>query len=200
MLESERIKLAAAAAHGDYMSIAVNKDEEPVRGGFIPWERTISAFNMKTPKITMSAADLLDSSIMEDLKRCHLEGLYILVPLEDYRFISGFTGLRDVFIRHGNNIKDLTFLRNKPGLFMLYLEDVDVPDLVPLIENCNQGENLPGKCFGFFHCRVEDTSALEDVHFIISEFLVWPVDGEDRMHWKAHCPGNIGIFRFYAKT
>lgn len=199
MLESERIKLADAAAHGECLSIAINKDEGPVRGGFIPWEHTVSAFNMSTPEITISAADLQDSSIMEDLKMCDLIGLYIMTSLEDYRFISEFSGLRDIFIRHGSNIKDLTFLQNKPGLFMFYLEDADVPDLVPLIENCNQGEKLPGKCFGFYHCKVEDTSALENVHFIISELLVWPVDGEDRMHWKEHCPGNIGTFRFYKK-
>lgn len=98
MLESERTKLADAAAHGDYMSIAINEDGEPVRGGFVPWERTVSAFNMNTPKITICIADLQDESIMEDLKKCKLTGLYILAPLADYQFISEFSGLRDVFI------------------------------------------------------------------------------------------------------
>ena len=58
MLTEERKKLKAAAAAHEYMSIGINSDSQPVRGGFIPWEVTAHAFNMKTPLVTIAAADL----------------------------------------------------------------------------------------------------------------------------------------------
>ncbi|MCI5648268.1 MAG: hypothetical protein ACI4EG_07590 [Fusicatenibacter sp.] len=66
----------------------------------------------------------------------------------------------------------------------------------PLIANFQQGEALPGKCMGFYHCEVEDTSALKNADFIISELLIWPVEGDFKERWKmtARRPDT---FRFY---
>jgi hypothetical protein len=83
------------------------------------------------------------------------------------------------------------------NLYLFYLEDAKLPDLKPLIEVCNEGERLPGKCLGFYHCEVEDTSALSDVDFIISELLVWPSGGDTRDRWKTST--HPGTFRFYEK-
>lgn len=88
MLESERLKLKAAAEAGGYMSIAINVDNTPVRGCFVPWERTVSAYNMKIPRLTIAADDLQDMKVMDDLKRCRLLGLYCFTPLDDYEFIA----------------------------------------------------------------------------------------------------------------
>jgi hypothetical protein len=60
MLESERLKLKAAAGAGDYMSIAINADNTPFGGCSIPWERTVSAYNMKLPRLTIAATDIQD--------------------------------------------------------------------------------------------------------------------------------------------
>lgn len=197
MLESERIKLKEAAKLGDYMSIAINKEGEPVHGGFVPWNNTASAFNMRTPKVTLAADDLQVPEIMQDLKKCRLAGVYIFTSLENYDFVSEFKRLQDLFIRKGENIRSLSFIRDMPELFMFYLENAELANLDSLIMNFNHGERLPGKCMGFYHCKVEDTSALKEVDFVTSELLIWPVEGDSRERWKMN--KSPGTFRFYMK-
>ena len=94
-------KLMEAASKHAYMSIAVNEDGSPVRGSFVPWERTTSAFNMRTPEVTLSVSDLQDEQIMDALRSCDLAGCYLFTALPDYSFLSDFTGLWDLFILHG---------------------------------------------------------------------------------------------------
>lgn len=190
-------KLMEAASKNAYMSIAVNEDGSPVRGGFVPWERTTSAFNMRTPEVTLSVSDLQDEKIMDALRSCDLAGCYLFTALPDYGFLSDFTGLRDLFILHGENIRDLSFLRSMSELFMFYLEDATLPDLRPLVDCCNASKSFAAKCLGFYRCRVEDTSALSDVNCILSEFLVWPVSGDTRERWKT--ARKPGVFKFYER-
>ena len=197
MKKEQYDKLMEAAAENAYMSIAINADGAPVRGGFVPWERTASAFNMNVPIVTLAADDLLDDRIMDALRRCDLAGCYIFTALSDHSFIADFTGLRDLFICHGKQIQDLSFVRHLSELFMFYLEDASLPDLKPLIDVCNEGESLPGKCFGFRNCNVADASSLSEVNFILSELLVWPVDGDTRERWKPS--RKPGIFKFYER-
>lgn len=194
MLVEEREHLSNFAAENKVVSIAVNEDGAPFHGCFVPWERTVPAMNMKLPNLTLAAPDLQDASIMEDLRKCRIVGCYLFTSLKDYTFLGEFTELRDLFILKGENIRDLSFVRNMPNLFLFYLENAALPDLAPLIENCNEGNSLPGKCFGFYHCRVEDTSALSKVEFVLSELLVWPLEGDTKERWKpARRPD---VFRF----
>lgn len=197
MLESERMKLKEAAKLGDYMSIAINKDGEPVYGGFVPWEQTASAFNMRTPKVTLAADDLRNSEIMQDLKKCRLAGLYIFTPLENYDFVAEFKRLQDLFIRKGENIRSLSFIRDMPELFMFYLENAKLANLESLISNFNNGKSFAGKCMGFYHCSVSDTSALQNVDFTTSELLIWPVEGDSKERWKMN--KSPVTFRFHTK-
>ena len=195
MLQEQYAELMQAAANGSYMSIAINLDGTPVHGSFVPWERTASAFNMRTPKVTLAVSDLQNAEIMQALKKCILRGCYIFSPLEDYSFLDAFEGIWDLFILHGENIKDLSFVSKMTELFMFYLEDASLPDLKPLVEICNKGASLPGKCLGFYHCKIEDTSALTDMKTVISELLVWPTPDDDENRWKL--TRTPGLFRFY---
>jgi len=187
--------LMKAAEENAYMSIAVNSDGAPVSGGSVPWERTVSAFNMKTPKLTVSAADLQDGPVLDALKRCILVGCYIFVPLPDYSFISGFREICDLYILHGESMRDLSFLRGLDELFMFYLEGASLPDLRPLIDVCNGGNSAPGKCFGFCNCDIADTSSLSEIGFVLSELLIWPVAGDQADRWTTSV--RPGVFRFY---
>lgn len=189
--------LQAAAEAGDYLSIAINEDGAPVQGCFIPWERTVSAFNMKTPKVTLSVKDLDTPEIMGKLGQCKLTGCYLFAPMDDYGFLSSFSTLNDLFILHGERMRNLSYIHDMPELFLFYLENAALPDLSPLIENCNRGSSLPGKCFGFYHCSVADTSALSDIRFSLSELLIWPVEGDQRERWST--ARRAGTFRFYEK-
>lgn len=179
------------------MSIAINKDGEPVYGGFVPWEQTASAFNMRTPKVTLAADDLRNSEIMQDLKKCRLAGLYIFTPLGNYDFVSEFKRLQDLFICKGENIRSLSFIRDMPELFMFYLENAKLANLESLITNFNNGKSFAGKCMGFYHCSVSDTSALQNVDFTTSELLIWPVEGDSKKRWKMN--KSPVTFRFHTK-
>jgi hypothetical protein len=194
MIREEYEKLVGASEENAYISIAVNADGTPVRNGFVPWVRTASAFNMKTPDLTISVRDLKDEKVTGLLKICRVTGCYIYEGLDDYSFIGEFGDIRDLHILHGENLKDLTFLRQLKELFMFYLEDASLPDIRPLVDACN-GSGGPGRCFGFRNCRIGDTSALEDIRFTLSELLVWPDGEDDEVRWKKGV--KPGVFRFY---
>lgn len=195
MQQAQYDKLEKAAADKAYMSIAINSDGNPVSGSFIPWERTVSAFNMRYPEVTISVSDLQDAHIIELLKASRLTGCYIFTALTNYHFLSEFVALEDVFILHAEQLPDLTFIYQLPCLSMFYIEDANLPDLKPLIDVCNASESLPGKCLGFYHCQVADTSSLSDVHFALTEFLVWPAPGDQRARWTL--PFQSSAYRFY---
>ncbi len=197
MLQDQYEKLVKTAEEIGYLSIGVNADGEPVRGGIIPWERTVSAFNMRPPQLTVSAADLSDGTVKGLLEKCRVVGCYVFEELDDYSFIEGLGDIRDLFILRGGKIKDLSFVRRLKDLFMLYLEDASLPDLRPLVDVCNEGTFGPGKCFGFRNCRVADTSALTDIRFTLSELLIWPAEGDSAERWKTAV--RPGVFRFYAR-
>ena len=197
MLQDQYEKLVKTAEENGYLSIGVNADGTPVKGGIIPWERTVSAFNMRPPQLTVSAADLNDVTVTGLLEKCRVVGCYIFEGLDDYSFIEKLGDIRDLFILHGDKIKDLYFLRQLRDLFMFYIEDASLPDLRPLIEVCGEGAGGPGKCFGFRNCRVEDTSALKDIRFTLSELLIWPAEGDSAERWNTGV--RPGVFRFYGK-
>ena len=167
MQQDQYEKLIKAAEENAYLSIGISADGTPVWSGPVPWEKTVSAFNMKPPKVTLAAEDLSNSAVTDALSRCRITGCYIFAPLKDYGFISGFAELRDLSILRGENIRDLSFVRGLKELFMFYLEDACVPDLEPLAEACAGSSFGPPKCFGFRNCRIADASALteSDIHF-----------------------------------
>lgn len=172
MEERDREVLRETASEQGYTSIAINKDGKHVGGCFIPWKLTSSAINMKTPRITLAVEDLQDETIMADVKKCKVLGCYIMIPLEDYSFVQQFHELRDLFILYGKNIRDLSFVQDMPELFLFYLEDAKLTDIRPLIDNCRLSNSLPGMRFGFYHCEIQDTSAMKDADFMISELLI----------------------------
>ena len=195
MLEDQYRQLMQAAEEQAWMSIAVRETEAPIRALGIPWERTVTAFNMRKPKLALAKDDLRDPEILDALRRCRLVGCYVFVPLDDYAFLSAFSQMQDLVLLHAGAVKDLSFLRHMPELFLFYLTEADIPDLEPLISICNEGRSGPGKCFGFLNCRVADTSALREIRFFLSELLIWPAEGDSRERWDLT---RASVFRFYA--
>ena len=195
MLDSELEKLKDIAAEEGYLSFAVNGDGMPVTMGPVPWERTLSAFNMRHPKVTLAKEDLQDEEIMGLVRQCRVIGCYLFAPLSDYGWIAGLPELEDLSIYGGEGVKDLSFTRHLPDLFLFLLEGAKIPDLKDLVDNCNEGQSGPGKCFCFVNCEVEDTSALREVDFTLSELLVHPADGDTAGKWETG--KKPGVFRFY---
>lgn len=152
---------------------------------------------MKTPRITLAVEDLQDETIMADVKKCRVLGCYIMIPLEDYSFVQQFHELRDLFILYGKNIRDLSFVQDMPELFLFYLEDAKLTDIRPLIDNCRLSNSLPGMRFGFYHCEIQDTSAMKDADFMISELLIWPPEGQTDTKERWLNGRHISGFRIY---
>ena len=150
---------------------------------------------MRTPKAALTVEDLGDAVIREALKACRLNGCYLFAPLREYGFLADFVNLEDLYILHGESVRDLFFARHLPMLFMFYLQGAVLEDLRPLIDNCNEGCSGPGKCFGFHRCKIRDISALRECRFVLSELIVTPAEGDFRARWQESC--RPGIFRYY---
>ena len=180
MQDKQYDMLMKAANEHAYMSIAINSDGTPVRRTFIPWERTVSAFNMKKPIITLAVADLQDKDIMNALKKCALEGCYIYTALADYSFIADFIELKDLYILHGEHMSDLSFIRHLSKLFMFYLEGATLPDLNPLIVSAKYS------C-GFPNFQASDIMVVDrylDYFTTIMEDRLWQVLAKPGFRWR----------------
>ena len=79
-----------------YLSIGITPDGGRPPYIPVPWERTTSAFNMKIPSFYLEPCDLEDEELMIQLESAYIIGMYILVPLEDYSFISRFPHLWNI--------------------------------------------------------------------------------------------------------
>lgn len=198
MLDIDREKLNEAAENRDWLSVGIDREAKRFTGVFVPWKSTASAINMKTPDIMLTVDDLSDSDILQKLSCCRVIGVYIFTALESYGFISQFHQVRDLFVLHGENMMDLSFIKNMPDLYMVYIEDASLPNLDPLIENYNLGSYINSARFGFAFCDIADTSALKRIRYPINELLVWckndKEESEDR--WKPDvCCGHFRIYR-----
>lgn len=193
MLESQRKLLERQ--NSKYLNIGITKDGAPRNSIRVPWEQTASAFNMKTPHVYFSGEDLRDPGILAMLKNYRVLGCYIFDPLEDYAFLEELKGLRDIHIRYGSNLTDISFLAENQEWFMFYLEDACLEDLEPLFPK-ERGKGMPHSyCVGLVNCKVADISALEQEHVYLSELLVIQPEGtNERARWEAV---RAGTYRYY---
>ncbi len=185
--------------NSEYLSIGITSNGEPYGPIAVPWEHTASAFNMKTPDVFLSKQDIKDTEIREMLKKYHIVGCYIFDALDDYSFIADFKELRDVFIMNGDNITDLSFMKELDEWFMLYIEDAHIQNLDPLFPKDKKIGFLP-YCIGFGGCEINDITALENSEIYLSELIVLcPKGTNDRERWQNIRCGTYGYYEYEMK-
>lgn len=164
---------------GGYLSIGITRDGAPAGCIPVPWEKTAHAYAMKLPDVYLTPGDVSDDSIMDILRESHVVGCYIWTPLEDYRFLSCFTELRDVSIREGDGIRDLEFLRPLTECRLLFLQNAKLQNLDVILEATQKKGGLwrPFSCVALYDCTVEDTSRFAAEEHGFSEFLIWQRGG-----------------------
>lgn len=162
------------------ISIGITADGRPRRSVWVPWERTINAFNMRTPDLYFSPEELQDEELWTELQRFSIVGCYIFCPLEDYGFLSRLRELQDLNIYKGGALRSLGFLRQMPQWFQFHVEDAVLSDLTDLFPG---GKANSGCCVCLSGCRVSDTSVPEDVR--LSELVILMPEGSDEKdRWK----------------
>ena len=183
MRDEERRKLEDGQGKG--VSIGIT-DDGSAWGGIIsiPWEKTSHAFNMKTPKVFMAPEDLNDRALMNNLKSAHVLGCYVFTPLSDYSFIAELPEVRDINIRSGNQLSDLSFLSGHRAWNMLHLELARLKDLEPIYQSSLLERRMPGFCLSFAGCEVEDMSALYGVEPISELIIIGEDDNKERIRWR----------------
>lgn len=171
------------------ISLGVTEDGRG-RSIHVPWQLGCNAYNMRTPDLWLSPAELLDGELWEELNRLRVIGMYILCPLEDYGFLDRLTQLQDIAIYKGGNLRSLSFLRGNPDWFMLHIEDAVLSDLTDLIPAAPMRRNV---CLS--GCTVGDISALEEVN--LSELLILSPEGSsDRERWQRIKCSKFGFFAY----
>lgn len=161
-----------------YISIGVTEDGHGRRSIHVPWQLSANAWNMRTPDVWLSPAELEDGELWQELKELQVIGMYIYCPLEDYAFLNRLTGLQDIAIFKGGALESLSFLGSNPDWFLLHIEDAVLPDLHDLVPGDTRRRNV---CLS--GCTVADISALEGVR--LSELLILMPEGSgERDRWK----------------
>ena len=180
----------------EYLSIGITEDGHSRQSVWVPWETTGNAFNMRTPDLYLSPAELADEEFWTELERFHVVGCYIFCPLEDYSFLNRLPELQDITIHQGGSLRDLRFLRNMKGWFQLHVEDAvleNLDDLFP--EGARKG--LFSICVCLSGCTVKDLSALTREGIYLSELVVLAPEGSnDKERWKAVRCGKYSYFEY----
>ena len=182
MIQSQREKLNAYP-HQD-LSIGITAEGKPVHSGWVPWQSMANAFNMRTPQIFLSPADLTDEALWEELARVRISGCYIFCPLEDYSFLLRMPRLKDLTIYHGSALRDLAFLRPMKDWYHLHVEDAVLENLDDLFPD-GPRKGIYCYCVCLAGCTVKDFSALTQKGIYLSELVILAPEGANEYaRWK----------------
>ena len=183
MLDTQREKLRSHPHK--YLSIGITADGSPRSSGWIPWDSTANAFNMRTPKVFLAPGDLTDEALWTELSRFHINGCSIYCPLTDYSFLERLPGLQDITIHKGGALRDLRFLRKMEGWFQLHVEDALLENLEDLFPD-GLRKGIHSYCVCLSGCTVKDLSALTHPGIRLSELVILaPQGSNDSERWKA---------------
>ncbi|MCD8116191.1 MAG: hypothetical protein LUE21_03610 [Oscillospiraceae bacterium] len=191
MLDTQREALFSRES--DYLSVGITETGAKVSAISVPWEDTAHAFNMKIPDVYITPQDLRDQEIWERIGSFTVVGCYIFTPLPDYSFLAKWPSLRDISIRHGKAIRDLSFMESIKNWSMLYIEDAVLPDLLPLYQG-GRDKGLFSTCLGFYHCKIANIIGIPPwSESCLSELLIWPKEpsAEEMTAW-----GKCGALKF----
>jgi hypothetical protein len=193
MLLSEREKLFSEEKKT--IGLGISKEGKPYDVLPIPWDKTSNAFNMRTPNIYIAPEDLQNQEIMSQIAKKKVDGCYIFEELKDYTFLKDFTEIRDLYIRKGKNIKDLSFMSEMKKWYMLLLEDVKLDHLDELYPPVGVKPPQFGYCMAFYHCDIKDVSALKEKNLYMSELIIWnKKTDEDYNKWKNAARGKFTYY------
>ncbi len=174
----EELRLALDGHDSEYLSVGVNDTGENPRSWEVLWYNTSNAYNMKTPDLYITKEEISDPEVIKKLRSFRVVGFYIEVPLEDYSFLADFPDIFDLNIFYGKNLRDLGFLGKLKRCRMIFLEDIDVPD-IDVILNSKRGKKVidaPFVCVGLYNCKIERVPTREEMsgpEMFFSEFIVW---------------------------
>ena len=183
MLDTQREKLRSHPHKS--LSIGITADGSPRFSGWIPWDSTANAFNMRTPKVFLAPGDLTDEALWTELSRFRINGCYIYCPLTDYSFLERLPGLQDITIHKGGALRDLRFLRKMEDWFQLHVEDALLENLEDLFPD-GPRKGIHSYCVCLSGCTVKDLSALTQPGIRLSELVILaPQGSNDRERWKA---------------
>lgn len=175
------------------ISLGVTEDGHRRRSIHVPWQLSCNAYNMRTPDLWLSPAELSDVELWAELERLKVVGMYIFCPLADYGFLSRLAGLQDLAIFQGGALRELGFLRQMPDWYLLHIEDAVLENLVDLIPADPLRRNV---CLS--GCTVADNAALERVN--LSELLILAPEGSgDRARWERFPCSKFSYFEYRGK-
>lgn len=184
MDNNERIKFENYS--NKRISIGITENGVRRHSGFIPWESTGHAFNMRTPNIYFEEADLHDPAILNRLELFEVIGCYIFTPLSDYSFLSRFNKIEDLYIEHAQNMRDLSFAQNMSEWFMCYLEDATLENLDDLFLQKTRATGIHSCCFGLTNCQINDIDAIAASSIRLAELIIRGVDSKsEKARWRA---------------
>ena len=181
------------------ISLGVTEDGHR-RSIHVPWQMGCNAYNMRTPDIWLSPAELSDEDLWAELGRLRVTGIYIFCPLEDYSFLSRLTALQDITIYQGGKLRDLSFLRQMPDWFLLHIEDAVLENLDDLFAaGARPGMGSRNVCLS--GCTVADVSALEREDVRLSELLILMPEGRsDRERWERIRCSKFNYFEYRVRN
>ena len=204
-LEVENLTLQTLEQYdGAYLSIGITEGGRPRRCIGVPWDRTVTAMNMRLPQLYLSEEEIQDPQILARLQNYKVCGVYIFIPLQDYSFLAEFPWLEDVNIRQAQNLSSLEFLRGKPWK-MLYLENAHLADLAPAFEPRRTGKpEKEGMFFALPHhlnlalcdCEVDEVKDICGDWVRFSELLIFHRGKEEKERWKK---ARVNTFKYYER-
>lgn len=164
----------------EYMAFGITKDGSDVSYISVPWEKTVSAFNMKLPDVYITPEDIKDPQVIEELLKHKIVGVYIFTALEDYSFLKQFKNIWDLSIYDGKNLKDISFVRELTECKMIYIREAHLSDLEDIFAVKRQfpvGLFRPFTHISLDDCIIDSYGSLFDSDIRFTEFIVFQRKG-----------------------
>lgn len=182
------------------ISIGITEQGLPRSSTSVPWIAGIHAYSMHTPDIYLAPEDLHDPAVIQRLSQLEVIGCYIYLPLPDYRFLADFPHLRDISIRFGTGITDISFMFGLKNWRMFYLEDAKLEDLEALFPPDHQLRNLHCLCIGLLNCQVRDIGAVARNAQRLGELVIYQPQGTGEGHRWESIPLRHKYYYEYKET
>ncbi len=102
----------------------------------MPWKYDTQCFNFQMPEKAMT---------LEEIKKEDLSTIISLVisePISDFSWISQCENLKQLYVYHGENMEDLSFLKNMTSLKQIALYKTKIQSLSPVRDLLKKKEEL----------------------------------------------------------
>ena len=179
---------------GKNLCLGITSDGEACHAISVPWDRTVTAMNMKLPNIYLKPEDLQDPEVLNRIGEYHVYSCYSFTPMKDYSFLEDWPDLYDLSLVGTGEAMDLSFLRQLKKWAMLDISHMNLECLDDVFPKDRVFEW--GACFSVYKCQIKNIDAVCRENLRFNELIIYDSvqNPEEKKRWRK---ARANTYRYY---